>query len=56
MFTVHKINGKYRVMDDTGHVAMRKGTEKPLDGGGHGSKEKAERQASYLNDWLKKNK
>jgi len=56
MITVEHRDGKWRLIDSDGYIAKRVSTGKPIDGGGHGSKEKAERQASYLNDWLKKNK
>jgi hypothetical protein len=45
---------KYRLVDDvTGEIAISsKG--KPLDGGGHVFEDKAERQAGYINDGLRK--
>jgi hypothetical protein len=48
---VRKRKGKYRVVEcDTGRLVRPKDGAKPTDGGGHESKQKAKRQAGYIND------
>ena len=45
---VRKIGKKYRVVDPNGKLTKNKaGT--PVDGGGHASKERAQRQATAIN-------
>lgn len=46
---VKQIGGAWRLVDEeTGQVAVNK-NGKPLDGGGHDSQEKAQRQAGHIN-------
>lgn len=48
--TVKRIAGKYRIVDESsGRIANTDANNKPRDGGGHRSKAKAVRQASYIN-------
>ncbi len=47
--TTAKREDKFRVVEsDTGRIAKNRGG-KALDGGGHGSKDKAQKQASAVN-------
>jgi len=48
--TVRKRGEKYRVVEKaTGRIAKSK-HGKPVDGGGHASKQKAGRQCGYINE------
>ena len=49
MITVEHRDGKWRLIDSDGYIAKRVSTGKSIDGSGHETKEKAERQAEYLN-------
>ena len=53
MITVEHRDGKWRLIDNDGYIAKRVSTGKPIDGSGHETKEKAERQAGYINAALK---
>lgn len=47
---VKKVGSFYRLMDDrTDQLATRSDTGKSVDGGGHSDRNKAERQAAYVN-------
>lgn len=55
MFTVKPIGDKFRLIDEsTGKVAVRSDSGGPIDGGGHDFKDRADRQAGYMNKWLEK--
>ena len=48
--SVKQIGGAWRLIDEaTGAIAVSTKNNKPLDGGGHDSQEKATRQAGYIN-------
>ncbi len=50
--SVKKIGKKYRLVEPGGKIAKTSGGN-PRDGGGHSSKEKAERQRFYMNSGAK---
>jgi hypothetical protein len=54
--SIRKVRGKFRVVERaTGRIAKTK-LGNPVDGGGHRSRQKAGRQAGYINEaWKKKN-
>lgn len=45
--TVKKVGKKWRVVETSGKLVRRKGT--PVDGGGHRTREAAQRQARAIN-------
>jgi hypothetical protein len=52
---VKRINGKYRLVEKgTSKIARTQATGAARDGGGHRGKATASRQASYVNQALKK--
>lgn len=53
--TIKLINGKYRVVDDTGKLTLGR-HRVPVDGKGHDSAEKAQRQANAINAAVEKRK
>lgn len=54
-FFTEKVQGKHRVIDtDTGRIAVRRGSS--VDGGGHDTEEKAQRQADAINRNVEKRK
>jgi len=54
-FTVKPIGDMFRLIDSsTGTIAVRSDTGRPIDGGGHDFKKKADNQAGHMNEWLEK--
>ncbi len=47
---VRKRRGKFRLVEPNGRIARRKAGYRPIDGGGHEDKAKAQRQARKVND------
>ena len=51
--TIKGIKGKYRVIDDTGKLTLGRHNV-PVDGQGHDSPERAQRQADRINEAVAK--
>jgi hypothetical protein len=49
-------DGKFRIVDEDGKIAVNSKTGKPLDGGGHTDNQKAQRQAGYIMESVNKGK
>ena len=56
MLTVSEkpIDGKYRILDETGQIAQRTDNGNPLDHGGNDDREKAVRMAGHIQEWVDK--
>lgn len=56
MLSVKQIDGRHRVVNEMGVIALRLRDGKPCDGGGHCDEEKAKRQCQHMNDGFERRK